>query len=181
MADNKTAVLEREYTIPLRRFWMNVPEHDRGRIALRTIKRFIAKHMKVADRDTGKVKVDVFLNNTIWYRGKRKPPARVKVKAKKEGEIVTVTFVEEPQHVKRIKARLEKRNKAAEKKPESKEELKPEAQKEQKTEEQKTEEKEKEQSTAEFNAREADKQAKVDKHTSKPQKVQRPQRMALQK
>ena len=50
-----------------------------------------------------------------------------------------------------------------------------------KTEEQKTEEKEKEKSTAIAKEAEIKQDVKAEKHSTKPTKAQRPQRMALQK
>ena len=91
MAEAKS--LEREYIIPLRRVWLKAPEYERGRKAIKAIKEFIAKHMKVTDRNLKKVKLDIFLNNEIWFRGKANPPAKVKVKATKINDIVKVEFV----------------------------------------------------------------------------------------
>src|SRR3989344_4794298 len=84
MATQKDPSLEREYIIPLRRAVMKAARYDRSRIALRTIKRFIARHMRVAERDFSKIKLDVNLNNEIWYRGRKSPPAKIKVKAVNE-------------------------------------------------------------------------------------------------
>lgn len=165
----ETTKLEREYIIPLRKAWLKAPEYDRMRIAIRTIKRFIARHMRILDRDLSKVKLDVFFNNDIWFRGRRHPPAKVKVKATKENDIVKVNFVETPKHVEFLKQKIEKRNKKAEKKEEKpKEEPKPEIKEEEKEEErkpeEKQEEKEKEKAVAELHAKEALQQAKVQKH-----------------
>jgi len=165
MAETRS-VLEREYIIPLRKFWMKVPEYKRTRKAIKAIKQFIAKHMKILDRDIEKVKLDVFFNNELWFRGRRHPPAKIKVKAIKEGEIVKVNFVEIPQHIKFLQAKLEKRHKSLEKKPEKKlEETKyRETKPDEKTESEKMEEKEKEKAVAEVRAKEAEMQAKAQKH-----------------
>src|SRR3989344_3570473 len=98
MAEN---TLEREYVVPLRRAWLHVPHYNRTSKAIKTIKKFIAKHMKVEDRDPNKVKLDVYLNNDLWFRGRANPPSRVKVKARKEAEKDSkvqkhVTQVKEP-------------------------------------------------------------------------------------
>ena len=53
--------LEREYVIPLRSSFVKVPRYERSRIAIRTIRRFIAKHMKIPERNLAKVKLDVYL------------------------------------------------------------------------------------------------------------------------
>lgn len=169
-------ILEREYVIPLRRFWLRVPRYERTGKAIKAIKQFLAKHMKVEDRDVDKIKINTYLNNELWFRGRANPPAKVKVKATKENGIVKVDFVDTPDYVKFLKAKHEKKNKAAEKKApvvEQKAEEKPE--------EQKKDEAEKEQAVAEQNTKQAEQQAKEMKHTSKPEKTTRPQRMALQK
>lgn len=180
MAEVKTQKLEREYTIPLRRFWLNVPQYERSRKAVKTIKKFIAKHMKVSDRDEDKVKLDVYFNNEIWFRGRANPPSKVKVKAVKEGDIVKVTFFETPDFVKFLKAKHEKIHKKSEKKPEVKKEEKPAEIKEEKTEEQKTSEQEKEKSVEQQQIKQAEQQAKVQKHLTKI-KEPKIQRMALKK
>lgn len=40
------------------------------------------------------VKIDNELNEKIWERGIQKPPARVRVKAVKEGNVVIATLAE---------------------------------------------------------------------------------------
>jgi large subunit ribosomal protein L31e len=177
MADK---ILEREYVIPLRRAWQRVPAYERSGRAIKAIKIFIAKHMKVPERDTDKVKLDVYFNNEIWFRGRANPPAKVKVKAKKEGDLVHVTFVHVPEHVKFLKAKHEKRHKKSEKKSSISEKPAEQPKEETKTEEQKTDEKEKEKAVEEMNIKQAEQQAKAQKHISK---VKAPEihRMALKK
>ncbi len=177
MAETKT--LEREYVIPLRRFWLNVQRYNRTSKAIKAIKQYVAKHMKVPDRDIDKVKLDVYFNNELWFRGRTNPPAHVKVKVRKEGELVHVTFVETPQHIVFLKAKHSRRHQKAEKKGIPAPEPKPAV--EQKTEELKVEEKEKEKAVAEHNIALADKAAKEQKHVTKAEKAQHPQRMALKK
>jgi len=171
--------LEREYIIPLRRHWLNVPKYERTGKAVKAIKKFIARHMKVNERDTDKVKLDVYFNNELWFKGRANPPSKVKVKAIKEGDIVKVEFYETPDYVKFLKAKHERRHKPAEKK-ETKEE-KEDKKKEEKTDEQKKEEQEKERAVATEHAKEAKIDALAKKHTTKPEKAKHPQRMALKK
>lgn len=126
MAKPKTTepkiVLEREYIVPLRRGWLKVPEYKRASKAVKTLKEFIARHMKVYDRDLRKIKVDILLNNEIRFRGMRKPLAFVNVKAKKfEDGIVRVELAKIPDKLKFKKSRDEKKaieikNKVEEKK-----------------------------------------------------------------
>ncbi len=180
MAETKT--LEREYVIPLRRHWLNVQQYNRTSRAIKTIKQFIAKHMKVADREIDKVKLNVYFNNELWFRGRANPPAKVKVRARKDGNVVHVTFVETPQHVKFLQLKHARRHQKAEKKasaPETKTETP--AAGEAKTEEAKVEEKEKEKAVAEQSLQESDKAAKAQKHITKFEKATHPQRMALKK
>ncbi len=161
MADKKS-VNEREYVIPLRQAWMKKPNYKRSRAGVMEIKRFIAKHMKVADRDFDKVKLDVYLNNEIWFRGSRKPPAKVKVLAKREGDIVKVELAEMHEAVKFKKSKLDKRDKPSDKKVVEKSEDKSE-----KSEDQKKDEEEKEKSVAALREKQADMDAKAQKHMVK--------------
>lgn len=177
MADKDIKKVEREYVIPLRRHYLKVPHYRRTGKAIQAIKIFIAKHMKLADRDIKNVKLDVYFNNEFWAKGRSNPPTRIKVKARKEGDLVHVSFVEQPKEVGFAKLRHERMHKATDK---------PTApavaeKKEEKTAEQKKDESEKEKSTAIAKEAEIKQDAKAVKHSTKPQKAQHPQRMALQK
>ncbi|MDP2925866.1 MAG: hypothetical protein Q8N99_05835 [Nanoarchaeota archaeon] len=102
-------VLEREYIVPLRREWLKVGKHKRATRAVKALKKFIAKHMKIYDRDLRKIKVDIILNNQIRHKGMRKPLSKVKVKAKKyDNDIVRVELVNLPEHIKYSRLREEK-------------------------------------------------------------------------
>jgi len=164
MVEHSKTKIEKEYVIPLRREFIKAPRYNRTSRAIRTIKEFIAQHMKVYDRDLSKIKLDVYFNNEMWFRGRKSPPGKVKVRAVKEGDIVKVDFVEVPEYVKFIKAKAGKNNKKSDKK-EIKAEEKKEI-KEEKTEEEKKDEKEKEKSVAEQHIKETEQQVKVQKHTT---------------
>ncbi len=152
----KTEKIEREYVIPLRDAWKKVPRYKRAAKAIRTIKEFLVKHMKIYDRDLKKIKIDKYLNEFVWFRGIKKPPYKIKVRAIRDGEIVKVELAELPAKLKFKKLREEKiekaseekgkRKKAEKKKEESKEEIKKEESKEEivkeNAEEQKSEKKE---------------------------------------
>jgi large subunit ribosomal protein L31e len=170
---------EAEYVIPLRKSWLKVPRYRRAPRAIKEIKLFIAKHMKLPDRDVNKVKVDKYLNSEVWFKGIKSPPSKLKVKAKKSGDNILVTFVETPQYVKFMKEKHERRHKKAEPKsaPAPIKEIRP---KEEKTEEQKKEEKEKSISVEESKAKEAKQDAKAQKHLTS---VKEPKinRLALKK
>jgi len=101
--------LEREYVVPLRRGFLNVPKYKRAKKAIRILKEFMVRHMGVRDGDLGKVKIDMYLNNEIWFRGIKKPLSKVKVRARKVGGIVYVELAELPNVVAFAKARDIKR------------------------------------------------------------------------
>ena len=105
--------IEREYVIPLREKCRPVPRYKKTPKAVKTLKEFIVRHMKIYDRDLNKVKIDTFLNEQLWRRGIKKPLHKVKVKAVKEGEIVRVYALDLPKRLEFKKARLEKREKRA--------------------------------------------------------------------
>jgi large subunit ribosomal protein L31e len=106
----KIEKIEREYIIPLRKKVKIVPRYKKTNKAVRTIKEFLVRHMKIRDRDLKKVKIDKYLNEFLWHQGIRHPPVRVKVKAIKEGEIVRVELAESevPAKLKFKKLREEK-------------------------------------------------------------------------
>lgn len=179
--------IEREYTINFRRGISTVPYYLRAKKAVRVVKEFLARHMKVYDRDLRKIKLDRYLNEFIWGRGIRNPITRIKVKVKKEGDIVTAELAELPTSLKFKKLREEKREQrgadVAKKKKEEKKAEEPKQEEQGKTEEKKEEEKEKMAATVEA-GKEMEKAAKkMTKHEAKGAKNQpkRQQRMALQK
>jgi len=171
--------LEREYTIPLRNEWRKVANYRRTGRAIKEIKKFIARHMKVPERDVSKVKLDQWLNQEIWFRGKKKPPAKIKVRAIKEGNIVRVQLAEFPEFVQFEKAKRERLHRPAEK-PKA-EEKTSEEKNEEKTEQEKIDEKEKAQSTAEVRAKEAKQEARFQKSAGAQTKEPKIRRMALKK
>ena len=184
MAKAKSIANEREYIIPLRREILKVPRHKRTPKAIKAIKQFLAKHMRIKDRDVSKIKLDDLLNKQIWNRGIKNPPTKIKVLAKRDGENIKVTLVDLPEKAKFQIAREEKKKKAleAKKKPAKKEEPKKDEEKKEQTAEEKKEESEKKESASEVKAAQAKTQAKEQKHTKSPkEKKVQPQRKALQK
>jgi len=182
--------LEREYVIPLRARWKIVPRYKRANKAVKTIREFLVRHMKIRDRDLSKIRIDKYLNEAIWSRGIRKPPMKIKVKAVKEGDIVRVELAEIPQALKFKKTKEEKREskaKAGKKK-------KTEEKKEEKTEEEvkkiETQETEKKEEAKEKMAATVEAGKEMEKAAAKQMKHQKPQdakqpkrqvRMALKK
>ncbi len=167
--------IEREYTIPLKKEWRKVPSYKRARKSIIAIKQFVARHMKVADRDTSKVKIDPYFNNDMWFRGPNNAPNKVRVKVTKKNDEVFVTFVETPKMVSFEKIKHEKRHsKSGQKAVEKKED------KTEKSEEAKKAESEKEKSSAEQKEKIAVQHAKEQKHTTTT-KEPKIHRMALKK
>lgn len=78
-------MIEREYTIPLRKEFLKAPRYKRAMRSIHAIQNFIAKHMKV---DT--VKIGRHLNHHIFQHGRQNPPSRVKIKVLKEDTIAKV-------------------------------------------------------------------------------------------
>jgi large subunit ribosomal protein L31e len=171
---------EREYIVPLRSQFKKVPRYRRTPKAIKTLKQFLAKHMRIPDRDVEKIKLDKYLNQEIWFRGIQNPPHKIKIKAKRQGDIIQVELAELPDKWKYLKLREEKSKQKAEK---TKKEKKAEEKTEEKTEEEKEKEKEKEKSTEEAKEKIAETQAKQQKHLVNMQKQQpkHQQRKALQK
>lgn len=165
--------LERKYTVPLRPGWLKVPKYKRANKAMKTLKQFIARHMKLYDSDLRKVKIDNLVNNEIRFRGMRKPLAKIEVNVKKfDNGTIKVELVNIPTHIKFAQLREEKKKevikkkvaeKAAEKteKPEEKPEGTAESE----------EAKEKEASSKEETMEIAKKQHKTEKHIKKESDV----------
>lgn len=164
---------ERTYVVPLRAAWMKKVDYKKTRAAVQQVKKFIARHMKIPDHDVDKVRVDIHLNNELWFRGSRNPPARVTVKTHRQGDLVIVKLAEEPKHIGFARALSHKRHKKADS-------GKTKVVEKEKTQEEKKAEEEKEQSVAIANEKLAEQTAKATKHTTKV-KTPKINRMALQK
>lgn len=174
-------ILEREYIVPLRKKFINTPQYKRTPKAIKALKQFIAKHMKVEDRDLRKVKLDKYVNEEMWMCGIRKPLAKIKVKVKKfDSGIVSVELAEIPQFLK-FKIDKEKRSLLSQKEakaPEKEEK----AEKEEKTEEEKKIVEEKKDAVKEAGLKQADNKAREVKHEARTkQGPKHKRRMALQK
>lgn len=115
------ADLERIYNIPLRREWEKAPRYKRAKKAVKAVKEFLVRHMKVYDRDLEKIKIGRWLNMHIWERGIRKPPTMIKIKATKDGDVVRVELVELPKKAKREEEKKAKEKAAEESKKKKKE------------------------------------------------------------
>jgi large subunit ribosomal protein L31e len=174
----KKPELVREYVVPLRKAFIKVPEYKKAKKAVKYLKEFLAKHMKVEDRDLKKVKVDKYLNNEIWFRGIRKPLPKVKVIAEKIDGIVYAKLAEVPEAVKfkmaKDKKKFKKVDKKAVEKVKKQEEQEKEIKEERSDKQDKTEEKEKEKASVETKEVAQKSAAKTQKHKTdaKPKKVE---------
>lgn len=180
MADkkSKTEKMEKEYVIPLRERCRPVPRYKKTPKAIKTVKEFLARHMKVYDRDLNKIKLDKYTNEFLWARGIKNPPHKVKVKAVKEGDIVRVSLVDLPNKLKFKKIREEKASAKASEAAAKKKTLAEKAQDiasgkdvpKKQTAEDKVEESEKQESVKEEGEKIQEEKAKAEKQTTKPEK-----------
>ncbi|MGC8998799.1 MAG: hypothetical protein ACP5JW_05335 [Candidatus Bathyarchaeia archaeon] len=96
-------VEERFYTIPLGRAWL-VPPNKRAPKAIRIIRDFIKRHMKLEARKEGEEEEEAEpkrliisneVNERVWSRGIEKPPRKIRVRAAKDKDgNVTVYLAE---------------------------------------------------------------------------------------
>jgi large subunit ribosomal protein L31e len=102
--EEKEIVEERTYTIPLSKAWI-MPANKRAPKAMRILRKFIVRHMKVEARKEGgeeeegeepvKLVVSNEVNERVWSRGIEKPPRKIRVRAEKDEEgNVTVYLAE---------------------------------------------------------------------------------------
>ncbi|MFO8015918.1 MAG: 50S ribosomal protein L31e [Candidatus Woesearchaeota archaeon] len=76
--------VERTYTIPLRRDWLKAPMYKRAKRSVSGIKSFLSRHMK--QPEFSMIKLGSKLNETVWARGIKNPPHKVKVTVVKEDD-----------------------------------------------------------------------------------------------
>jgi len=95
-------VEERIYTVPLGKAWI-VPPNKRTSRAVRMLRIFITKHMKLEARKEGEAEeeepkqliISNEVNEKMWKRGIEKPPRKIRVRAAKDKEgNVTVYLAE---------------------------------------------------------------------------------------
>ena len=95
-------VEERVYTIPLGRAWI-MPPNKRAPRAMRIVKSFITKHMKLERREeeeeeaeeTGKLVISNEVNEKVWSRSIEKPPRKIRVRAAKDKDGVVTVYLAE--------------------------------------------------------------------------------------
>jgi large subunit ribosomal protein L31e len=108
-SEKKVEKTENTYNIPLRKRVRIVPRYKKTNKAVKTVKEFVAKHMRVTNRDLNLIKIDRYLNDFLWQRGIKNPPHHVSVKAIKEGDFVRVELLKMPLNLENKKKRLDKR------------------------------------------------------------------------
>jgi len=97
-------VEERIYTVPLQRAWI-MPPKKRAPKAIRILRSFIERHMKVGARarkteeeeeeEAGKLVISNEVNEKIWRKGIEKPPRKIRVRAVKDKEGVVTVYLAE--------------------------------------------------------------------------------------
>jgi large subunit ribosomal protein L31e len=95
-------VEERFYTVPLGKAWI-MPPRKRAPRAMRMLRTFVAKHMKLEakreeeeeEEEIAKLTLSNEVNEKVWARGVEKPPRKIRVRATKDKEgNVTVYLAE---------------------------------------------------------------------------------------
>ncbi len=103
----ETETLERIYTVPLREKMRAVPRYKRTPKAIRVLRAFVSHHLKVRIES---VKIMPSVNETLWSRGIKHPVHKIKIKAIKKGDVVTVEAVALPKAVAARVKSVEKRS-----------------------------------------------------------------------
>jgi len=100
-APEEEIVEERIYTIPLRRAWIS-PRKKRAPRAVRIVKSFIQRHMKVEtgtkvgeEEEKGRLVISNEVNEKLWSRGIEKPPRNIRVRAVKDKEGTITLYLAE--------------------------------------------------------------------------------------
>jgi len=99
--EEEEIVEERVYTVPLGKCWI-VPPNKRAPRAMRMIRSFVVKHMKLEARgekeeeeEPKRLIISNDVNERVWGRGIEKPPRKIRIRAAKDKEgNVTVYLAE---------------------------------------------------------------------------------------
>jgi large subunit ribosomal protein L31e len=98
--EEEEIVEERIYTIPLRRAWI-APRKKRAPRAMRIVRGFVQRHMKVEtevkgeEEEEGRLVISNEVNEKLWSRGIEKPPRNIRVRAVKDKEGVVTLYLAE--------------------------------------------------------------------------------------
>ncbi len=94
-------VEERIYTIPLSRAWIS-PRRKRAPRAVRLIKSFVERHMKLQSGSAGeefeearRLVISNDVNERVWSRGIQKPPRKIRVRVTEDKEGVVTVYLAE--------------------------------------------------------------------------------------
>jgi large subunit ribosomal protein L31e len=100
--EEEEIVEERVYTVPLGKCWI-MPPNKRAPKAMRIIRGFVVKHMKLEKRgekveeeeEAKRLVISNDVNERVWGRGIEKPPRKIRIRAAKDKEgNVTVYLAE---------------------------------------------------------------------------------------
>ena len=92
--EEEEIVEERIYTVPLAKAWI-MPPNKRASRAMRMLRSFIIKHMKLEARreeeseeeeEPKQLVISNEVNERVWGRGIEKPPRKIRVRAAKDKE-----------------------------------------------------------------------------------------------
>jgi len=92
--------MERIMVVPLRRAWFCTPRWRRTKKAVSALRQFVARHAKAKE-----VKIGRWLNEALWARGAKNPPARVRIKVEVKDGIAHAELAELPARAKRLTAK----------------------------------------------------------------------------
>jgi large subunit ribosomal protein L31e len=81
--------MERIYTVPLGKAWI-AQKYRRAEKAIFVLKQFTERHMKPTA-----IIIDPSVNETIWARGIKNPPRKIRVKMTKDNEGVVLVELAE--------------------------------------------------------------------------------------
>ena len=73
----------RTYTVPLRHGFWKTPRYRRTHVAVRVLRDFLRRHMKV---EGDQLKIGQHLNEYLWERGIRNPPPRVTITVTRDAD-----------------------------------------------------------------------------------------------
>lgn len=79
---------EKIYDIPLRKFYNESGRRKKAPHAVKGVRDFIARKMRSAN-----VLLSPGVNELLWSRGVSHPPAKIRVKVKKDGDTVTADLI----------------------------------------------------------------------------------------
>lgn len=99
-------MIERTYTIQLRKGWLKVPKWRRAKRAISDIKTYLQKHTKANE-----VKLDSWINEKVWQHGGRNPPSKIMLKVSFDKE---KAVAELPELSAKAKRHIEEKSKTEE-------------------------------------------------------------------